>query len=63
MHDSRDVVGRCQSSRNTNWSYGVTRLDRNLSVVNSSPIKGSRCFLDLHTLPLLLSNGWFEELI
>ena len=41
----------------------VARLTRNWSVVNSNPIKGSRCILELETLPLLLSTGWFRERI
>jgi len=32
-------------------------------VLSSSPIKGPRCFLEQETLPLLLSTGWFQELI
>jgi len=29
--------------------------------VSSSPINGTRCFLDQETLSLLLSTGWFQE--
>jgi len=39
------------------------RLPRNVEVVCSSPIKGPRCFIEQETLPLLLSTGWFQELI
>jgi len=35
----------------------VERLTRNVEVVGSSPIKGSCCFLEQETLPLLLSTG------
>ena len=35
----------------------VSGLSRNLSVVGSSPIYGSRCFLDQKTLSSLLSTG------
>jgi len=31
--------------------------------VGSKSIKAPRCFLDQDTLPLLLSIGWFQELI
>ena len=41
----------------------VARLTRNVEVVDSSPIKGSRCFLEQETSPLLLSIGWFQERI
>ena len=41
----------------------VTRLTRNVEVVGSNPIKGPRCFIEQETLPLLLSNGWFQERI
>ena len=41
----------------------VARLTRNVEVVDSSPIKGPRCFLEQETLPLLLSTGWFQERI
>ena len=34
-----------------------------LSVVSSSPIKGSRCFLEQETLSSLISTGWFKEQI
>ena len=34
-------------------------VSRYHSVMCSSPIKGSRCFLEQETLPLLLSTGWF----
>ena len=34
-----------------------------MEVVGSSPIKGTRCFLEQETLPLLLSTGWFQERI
>ena len=40
----------------------LARLTRNLPVVSSSPIKGSHCFLELDTLPTLLSTGWFQKL-
>ena len=36
---------------------------RNMEVIGLSPIKGSRCFLEQETLPLLLSTGWFQERI
>ena len=39
----------------------VTRLIRNMSVVGSNPIKGSRCFLEQDTLPSFLSTSWFQE--
>ena len=38
----------------------VAPLTRNVEVVVSSPIKGTRCFLEQETLPLLLSTGWFR---
>ena len=41
----------------------VARLNRNVEVVGSSPIKGPHCFLEQETLPLLLSTGWFQERI
>ena len=41
----------------------VACLTRNVKVVGLSPIKGPRCFLEQETLPLLLSNGWFQEQI
>ena len=41
----------------------VARLTRNVEVVDSSPIKGPRCFIEQETLPLLLSTGWFQERI
>ena len=41
----------------------VPRLTRNVELVESSPIKGPRCFLELDSLPLLLSTGWFQERI
>ena len=41
----------------------VARLTRNVEVVGSSPIKGTQCFLEQETLPLLLSTGWFQEQI
>ena len=41
----------------------VARLTRNVEVVGSSHIKGTRCFLEQETLPLLLSTGWFQERI
>jgi len=41
----------------------VARLTRNVEAVGSSPIKGSRCFLEQESLPLLLSTGWFQTRI
>jgi len=41
----------------------VAHLTRNVEVFGLSPIKGPRCFLEQETLPLLLSTGWFQELI
>ena len=41
----------------------VTRLTRNVEGVGSSPIKGPRCFIELETLPLLLSTRCFQERI
>ena len=38
----------------------VAHLPHNVKVVSSNPIKGSRCFLEQETLPLLLSTGWFQ---
>ena len=35
----------------------VARLTRNVEVVGSSPIKGTRCYLEHATLPLLLTTG------
>ena len=32
-----------------------------LSVLSSSPVKGSRCFIGQETLPSLISTGWFKE--
>ena len=34
---------------------------RSVYVVGSNTIKGSRCFLEQETLPVLLSTGWFRE--
>jgi len=34
-----------------------------LSVVSSSPIKGSCCFLETETLPSLFSTGWLQKRI
>ena len=45
------------------WAQWVARLTRNVEVVGSSPIKGSRFILDQETLPLLLRTGWFQERI
>ena len=39
------------------------RLTRNVEVVGSSPITGPRCYLEQETLHLLLSTGWFQELL
>ena len=36
---------------------------RSVYVVGSNTIKGSRCFLEQETLPVLLSTGWFRERI
>jgi len=36
----------------------VARVTRNVDVV-----KGTRCFLEQDTLPLLLTTGWFQERI
>ena len=47
----------------------IARLTRNVEVVGSSPIKGTRCYLEQETLPvsalfkLLLSTGWLQERI
>ena len=41
----------------------VALLTRNVEVVGSSTIKGPRCFLEQHTLPVLLRTGWFQERI
>ena len=46
------------STYNGVWRGGLTR---NVKVLGSSPIKGTRCFLEQETLPLLLSTGWFQE--
>ena len=35
----------------------------NGEVVDLTPIKGPRCFLEQETLPLLLSTGWLQERI
>ena len=35
---------------------------RNRSFVDSSPTKGSRCFIEQHTFTYLLSTSWFHEL-
>ena len=32
-------------------------------IVHLRPVKGSRCFLEQETLPLLLITGWFQERI
>ena len=39
----------------------VIRLTGNVEIVGSSPIKGTRCFIEQETSPLLLSTGWFQE--
>ena len=39
----------------------VIRLTGNVEIVGSRPIKGTRCFIEQETLPLLLSTGWFQE--
>ena len=45
-------------------AYGwVARLTGNVVVVGSSPINGSRCFLEQETLPLLISTGSFQKQI
>jgi len=44
-------------------AHWVARLTRNVEIVGSRPIKGTRCFLVQETLSLLLSNGWFHERI
>jgi len=41
----------------------VARPTCNEEVVGLQPIKGPHCFLEQETLPLLLSNGWFQEWI
>ena len=41
----------------------IARLTRNVEVVGSSPIKGSRCFLEQETFHVLLSTSWFQERI
>ena len=41
----------------------VARLTRNVEVVGSIPIKGTRFFLEHETLPLLLTTGWFQKRI
>ena len=41
----------------------VALLTRNKEVVGSSPNKGTRCFIEQETLPLLLSTGWFHKQI
>jgi len=41
-------------------AHWVARLTRNVEVVDSSPIKCPRCFLDQYTFPLLLSTGLFQ---
>ena len=41
----------------------VARLTRNVEVVGSSAIKGTRCFLEQETLSLLHRSGWFQERI
>jgi len=38
-------------------------LTRNVEVVGSGAIKGTRCSIEQEILPLLLSTGWFQELI
>ena len=40
----------------------IAKLTRNVEVV-ASWVKGTRCFLEYETLPLLLSTGWFQEWI
>ena len=38
--------------------------DRQMLVrLGSNPLKGSHCFTELETLPLILSTGWFQERI
>ena len=44
-------------------AHWVARLTRNVEVVGSSPIKGTHCFFEQETLPLLLSTGWLQERI
>ena len=44
-------------------TFSVARLTCNMDVVGSSPIKDLCCFLEQETLPLLLSTGWFQELV
>ena len=38
-------------------AHWVACLTRNVEIVGSSPIKGTRCFLVQETLPLLLMVG------
>ena len=42
-------------------AHWVIRLTGNVEIVGSSPIKGTRCFIEQETVPLLLSTGWFQE--
>ena len=39
----------------------VKRLTSIWSAVSSSPIKGSRCFIEQENLPSLISTDWFQE--
>jgi len=43
-------------------SQWVRLLTRVWSVISSSPIKGSCCFLEQETQPLMLSTGWVPGL-
>ena len=45
------------------WRSGFARLTRNVEVLGSSPIKGTRSSIMQETLPLLLSTGSFQERI
>ena len=38
----------------------VVRLTGNVSVAGSSPIKGTRFFLEQEMLSLLINTGWFH---
>ena len=69
-------MSRLPSLLSTGWSQERIRAwhkgrrgpvgctsDSSCGVVGSSPIKGTHCVVEQETLPLLLSNGWFEERI
>ena len=53
----------CESTINVFFPVSFVRFHEQRGGHGFAPIKGSRCFLEQETLPLLLSTGWFQERI